>query len=63
MAEVNGIVEGYGLVGWWAPDLVEDPPQTPSLQAIYSWEPGSRPHTDEKESGWRSPANAWNGFA
>jgi RimJ/RimL family protein N-acetyltransferase len=26
MAEVNGVVEGYGLVGWWAPDLVEDPP-------------------------------------
>jgi len=26
LAEVNGIVEGYGFVGWWSPGLVEDPP-------------------------------------
>jgi len=27
LAEVNGRVEGYGLVGWWSPDLVDAAPK------------------------------------
>jgi len=34
LAEVNGRVEGYGMVGWWSKDLVEDPPEN-ALPAGY----------------------------